>query len=96
MAEQAILTHADKEIEIKGNISIKSKQAPPPAVAKLLPDVKNIIAIASGKGGVGKVLFAQTLLSLWRKRDTKLAYWMLIFLAHQFPKCFQQKVHHPC
>jgi ATP-binding protein involved in chromosome partitioning len=54
MAEQAILTHADKEIEIKGNISIKSKQAPPPAVAKLLPDVKNIIAIASGKGGVGK------------------------------------------
>ena len=54
MAEQAILTHADKEIEIKGNISIKSKQAPPPAVAKLLPDVKNIIAIASGKGGVWK------------------------------------------
>lgn len=54
MAEQAILTHADKDIEIKGNISVKSKQAPPPAPAKLLPDVKNIIAIASGKGGVGK------------------------------------------
>ncbi len=54
MAEQAILTHADKDIEIKGNISIKSKQAPPPAPAKLLPDVKNIIAVASGKGGVGK------------------------------------------
>lgn len=54
MAEQAILTHADKDIEIKGNISIKSKQAPPPAPVKLLPDVKNIIAVASGKGGVGK------------------------------------------
>lgn len=54
MAEQAILTHADKDIEIKGNISIKAKQAPPPAPAKLLPDVKNIIAVASGKGGVGK------------------------------------------
>ncbi len=54
MAEQAILTHADKDIEIKGNISVKSKQAPRPALAKLLPDVKNIIAVASGKGGVGK------------------------------------------
>ena len=54
MAEQAILTHADKNIEIKGNISVKSKQAPRPAPAKLLPGVKNIIAIASGKGGVGK------------------------------------------
>ena len=54
MAEQAILTHADKNIEIKGNISVKSKQAPIPAQAKLLPDVKNIIAVASGKGGVGK------------------------------------------
>ncbi len=54
MAEQAILTHADKDIEIKGNISVKSKQAPRPAVAKLLPNVKNVIAVASGKGGVGK------------------------------------------
>ncbi len=54
MAEQAILTHADKNIEIKGNIAVKSKQAPRPAPAKLLPDVKNIIAVASGKGGVGK------------------------------------------
>lgn len=54
MAEQAILTYADKDIEIIGNISVKSKQAPPPAPAKLLPDVKNIVAVASGKGGVGK------------------------------------------
>ncbi len=54
MAEQAILTHADKNIEIKGNISIKSKQAPLPPPAKPLADVKNIIAVASGKGGVGK------------------------------------------
>lgn len=54
MCEQAILVHADKEIEIKGNISVKSKQAPRPEITKLLPDVKNIVAVASGKGGVGK------------------------------------------
>ena len=54
MAEQAILTHADENIEIKGNISVKSKQTPRPAGPDLLPGVKNIIAVASGKGGVGK------------------------------------------
>lgn len=54
MAEQAILTHAGKDIEIVGNISVKSKQPPRPAPAKLLPNVKNIVAVASGKGGVGK------------------------------------------
>ncbi len=54
MAEQAILVHADKDIEIIGNISVKSKQAPRPAHPELLPGVKNIIAVASGKGGVGK------------------------------------------
>ncbi len=54
MAEQAILTHADPDIQIKGNISVKSKQAPRPALPDLLPGVKNIVAVASGKGGVGK------------------------------------------
>lgn len=54
MAEQAVLMYGDKDIEIKGNISVKSKQAPRPALSELLPGVKNIIAVASGKGGVGK------------------------------------------
>jgi ATP-binding protein involved in chromosome partitioning len=54
MAEQAILTYVDKDIDIKGNISIKSKQLPRPVLPNLLPNVKNIIAVASGKGGVGK------------------------------------------
>ena len=54
MAEQAILTYAGKDIDIKGNISVKSRQAPRPALPELLPGVQNIIAVASGKGGVGK------------------------------------------
>lgn len=54
-AEQAILTYIGEDVEIKGNISIEFKQ-PIPQIKPLsiLPNVKNIIAVSSGKGGVGK------------------------------------------
>lgn len=49
--EEAILTHVGPDVEIKGNISTKFiHQMERP----ILPGVKNLIAIASGKGGVGK------------------------------------------
>ena len=53
-AESAILTYISEDVDIKGNISVKSKQAIPAPPAKLLPGVKNIIAVFSGTGGVGK------------------------------------------
>lgn len=53
-AETSILTYISPEIDIKGNISVKTLQEKRPEPDKLLPDVKNIIAVASGKGGVGK------------------------------------------
>ncbi len=53
-AEQAILTYVGEEAEIKGNISIKAKEQPKAEVEKPLSKVKHVIAIASGKGGVGK------------------------------------------
>jgi len=53
-AEQAILTCISENVDIKGNISIKHKQEPKPAETEVLPEVKNIIAVFSGKGGVGK------------------------------------------
>ena len=53
-AETAILTYVGEDVAIKGNIRVKSRQAPAPAPGKLLPQVKNIIAVSSGKGGVGK------------------------------------------
>ena len=53
-AETAILTYVGEDVEIKGNIRVKSRQAQAPAPGKLLPQVKNIIAVSSGKGGVGK------------------------------------------
>ncbi len=53
-AETSILTYISPEIDIKGNISVKALQEKRPEPEKLLPEVKNIIAVASGKGGVGK------------------------------------------
>ncbi|MFV0471684.1 MAG: Mrp/NBP35 family ATP-binding protein [Paludibacteraceae bacterium] len=53
-AEQAILTYIDESIEIKGNISIVTKQQKISKPLSILPDVQNIIAVFSGKGGVGK------------------------------------------
>lgn len=51
-AEAAIHYHVSKDIEVEIITEFKSK--PRPEVDKLLPQVKNIIAISSGKGGVGK------------------------------------------
>lgn len=53
-AETAILTHVGKDVEIQGNIAVKTRQAAPAPKPQVLPGVKNIIGISSGKGGVGK------------------------------------------
>ena len=52
--ETAILTYVGKDVDIVGNITVVSRQAARPEVGKFLPQVKNVIAISSGKGGVGK------------------------------------------
>lgn len=51
-AEAAIHYHVSKEVEV--TIKMAFKSTPRPTVDKLLPQVKNIIAVSSGKGGVGK------------------------------------------
>ncbi len=53
-AETAILTHVGKDVEIQGNIAVKTRQAALAPKPQVLPGVKNIIGISSGKGGVGK------------------------------------------
>lgn len=58
-AETAIHTYAYPEAEV--TINVKTRMADRPEPGKMLPEVKNVIAVSSGKGGVGKSTVAANL-----------------------------------
>lgn len=60
-AETAVLTHVSPDVDIKGNIAVKTRHTAPEQKPNPLPGVKNIIGISSGKGGVGKSTVAANL-----------------------------------
>ena len=58
-AEAAIKYHCGPDVQV--TIETEFKSAPRPEVGQMLPGVKHIIAVSSGKGGVGKSTVAANL-----------------------------------
>lgn len=82
-----------KDIEVSINTEFRS--APRPEVGKLLPDVKNIIAVSSGKGGVGKSTVAANLAIALARLGYKVGLLDTDIFGPSMPKMFGVETERP-
>lgn len=88
-AEAAIHTYVDKAVKVE--IHTKSRQAERPEPGKMLPQVKNVIAVSSGKGGVGKSTVAANLAVSLAKLGYKVGLLDADIFGPSVPKMFHME-----
>ena len=86
-AEAAIHAYVSHDVQVE--IRTKTLQAPRPDLPDLLPGVRNIIAVSSGKGGVGKSTVAANLAVSLARMGLRVGLLDCDIFGPSVPKMFQ-------